>query len=87
MSGFWAVFWLAVMLKIPIAALLYIVWWAVHDPPTPEADSEDGGGNQRRDPHPRIRPPQPPRRGPHAAPGPSAPDRVRVAGRGRRLVR
>jgi hypothetical protein len=85
MSGFWAVFWLAVVLKIPIAALLYIVWWAVREPPLPEADGGDGGGGVRPDPHPRIRPPQPPRRGPHADPAPAAPGRVRIARRGRRV--
>ncbi|MBA3262680.1 MAG: hypothetical protein H0T69_09485, partial [Thermoleophilaceae bacterium] len=56
MHGFWAVFWLAVILKIPIVALLGIVWWAVRQPPVPEADLEDGGGGSRRDPHPRSRP-------------------------------
>jgi hypothetical protein len=81
MSGFWAVFWLAIILKIPIAALLYIVWWAVREPPVPEADPEDGSGGSPRDPHPRIRPPQPPRRGPHADPAPASPGRVRVAHR------
>lgn len=85
MSSFWAVFWLAVILKIPIAALLYIVWWALREPPVPEGDAADGGGGTRRDPHPRIRPPQPPRRGPHADPAPVAPSRVRVAGRNPRV--
>ena len=32
MGGFWTVFWLAVVLKIPIFALLYIVWWASRPP-------------------------------------------------------
>jgi hypothetical protein len=82
--SFWAVFWLAVVLKIPIAALLYIVWWAVKDPPVPEAGPDDGGG-PRRDPHPKLRPPHPPRRGPHADDAPRAPDRVRVARRGPRV--
>ena len=85
MSSFWAVFWLAVILKIPIAALLYIVWWALRDPPVPQGDAEDGGGGTLRDPHPRIRPPQPPRRGPHDDPAPAAPSRVRVAGRSPRV--
>jgi hypothetical protein len=85
MSGFWGVFWLLIVMKIPIAALLYIVWWAVREPPVPEPDPDDGSGGSRRDPHPRIRPPQPPRRGPHAQPAPPAPERVRVPLRGPRV--
>jgi len=81
MSGFWAVFWLAVVLKIPIGLLLYIVWWAAKDPPEAWAGDEGDGGSRRDGHHPRIRPPQPPRRGPHADPAPQAPARVRVAGR------
>ena len=42
MSGFWGVFWLAVVLKIPIVALLLIVWWAIREPPVPEADEDEG---------------------------------------------
>jgi hypothetical protein len=81
MSGFWAIFWLALVLKLPIAALLYIVWWAVREPPAPEPG--DGDGGSRRDGHhPRLRPPEPPRRGPHANPRPHSPERVRgVSGR------
>lgn len=81
MSGFWAVFWLAVVLKVPICALLYIVWWAAKDPPEDWAADEGDGGSRRDGPHPRLRPPQPPRRGPHAEPAPQAPARVRVSGR------
>ena len=47
MSGFWALFWLAVVLKIPIVALLLIVWWAIREPPVPEADEDEGGGSER----------------------------------------
>jgi hypothetical protein len=37
MSGSaWGIVWLAIALKIPIVALLYIVWWAIKDPPVPE---------------------------------------------------
>jgi len=79
MHGFWGVFWLAVILKIPIVALLTIVWWAVRNPPVPEAEPDDGGGGSRHTPHPRGRPPHPPRRGPHGDPLPAPPDRVRVA--------
>ena len=84
MHGFWGVFWLAVILKIPIVALLALVWYAVRQPPVPEAEQDDSGG-LRRGPHPRSRPPHPPRRGPHAEPPPAAPDRVRVTHRGPRL--
>ncbi|HEU0024104.1 MAG TPA: hypothetical protein VFQ12_05715 [Thermoleophilaceae bacterium] len=82
MSGFWAVFWLAVVLKLPIGALLYIVWWAAKEPPLPEPEDGGGGAPRRDGPHPRLRPPHPPRRGPHADPVPVAPSRVR-AGSGR----
>jgi hypothetical protein len=85
MHGFWGVFWLAVILKVPIVALLTIVWWAVRQPPVPEAEQEDGDGGSRRGPHPRDRPPHPPRRGPHADPPPAPPSRVRVARRGPRV--
>jgi hypothetical protein len=84
-SSFWAMFWLIVVLKIPIAALFYIVWWATREPPVPDTDSGDGGSGIERDPHPRIRPPQPPRRGPHSGRPPSAPSRTRVAARRRRV--
>jgi hypothetical protein len=78
-------FWLILVLKIPIAALLYIVWWALRDPPLPEVDSGEGGGGIGRGPHPRIRPPHPSRRGPHADRAPSPPSRTRVGRRGSRV--
>ena len=84
MHGFWAIFWLAVILKIPIVALLTIVWWAIRAAPVPETE-EDGAGGSRRDPHPRDRPPHLPRRGPHGDPAPQPPDRVRVTRRGPRV--
>jgi hypothetical protein len=85
MEEFWGFFWLMVVLKIPIVALLWIVWWAIRQEPVPEGGHGEGGGNDRRPPHPRHRPPRPPRRGPHADPPPRQPDRVRVA-RGRERV-
>jgi hypothetical protein len=85
MHGFWGVFWLAVILKIPIVALLGLVWWAVRNPPVPELEREDGDGGSKRGPHPRTRPPHPPRRGPHADPAPVSPSRVRVTRRGPRV--
>jgi hypothetical protein len=79
--------WLMIALKIPIAALLYLVHWAIKQ--TPEsAEDQDGGTLRPIQPHPRDRRPRPPRRGPHgAASGPIAsPPRVRsVTARGRSL--
>jgi hypothetical protein len=82
-GGFWTIFWLGLVLKIPIVALLWIVWWAIRAEPIPEA-GPGGGGSDRKHRGPRGRPPRPPRRGPHAEPAPRAPKRVRVAAR--RLV-
>jgi len=79
MEGFWAVFWLAVVLKIPIFALLYIVWWAAREPPVPESGPGDSGGSDR-DPHRGPTLPRPTRRGPHGDRPASAPRRVRAAG-------
>jgi hypothetical protein len=81
MSGFWAIFWLALVLKIPICLLLYLVWWAVKDPPLAEADGDRDGGSRHHGPGPLGPRPKPPRRGPHADPPPRAPKRVRVASR------
>jgi hypothetical protein len=73
------ILWLALALKVPIVALLYLVWWAIKDPPVSMADDGDGGSPDRDPgPHPRDRPPHPPRRGPHGPPEPVAPARVRV---------
>jgi hypothetical protein len=83
MSGSaWGIVWLAIAMKVPIVALLWLVWWAIKDPPVPEPE-DSGGGSPDRDPrpHPRRRPPQPPRRGPHGEPEPQAPQRVRVESR------
>jgi hypothetical protein len=62
---------LMVVLKIPIFALFYIVWWAVHSPPETEPATDEDGGSKRplnprpRHPHPRPALPRNPRRGPH----------------------
>jgi hypothetical protein len=70
-------------LKIPIAALFYIVRWAVKDPPEPITAPDDrGDGNDRvnglRKRHPRKPLPRHPRRGPHGGIAPAPPARVRV---------
>jgi hypothetical protein len=70
---------LMLALKIPLGALLYLVWWAVRQ--TPEEDEQpqgDGGGGSRVERHPRRPLPRLPRRGPHGDPAPATPSRVRT---------
>lgn len=81
----WTLFYMLVVLKIPVIALLALVWWAVRQEPEPaEGDPRE---RLRRGPdHPRLpRHPRPPRRGPHADPVPATPRRVRA--RGKRIER
>ena len=72
-----AFIFLMVVLKLPIAALLYIVWWAIRATPEPETGRDDDGGTKRPR-HPRPPRPRRPRRGPHADPPPTPPARVRT---------
>jgi hypothetical protein len=75
----WTFVYLMLFLKLPILALLGIVWWAIRQAPDPyEQPSGDDGGINRL-PHPRRPFPRrpSPRRGPHGTPAPAAPPRVR----------
>jgi len=83
---------LMVVLKLPIFALLTIVWWAIRATPEPEPIGDEDGGTKKppaprpRHPHPRPALPRHPRRGPHGAPAVPAPPRIRtVVARGRRV--
>jgi hypothetical protein len=69
------------VLKIPVVAALVLIWYAIREPAPADGDRTDGGGGGS--PHPRLRPPRGPRRGPHAAEAPPAPSRVRTAVGGR----
>ena len=84
----WTMFFLFVALKVPLIALCWLVWWAIHA--VPEEDELPGGdgGNDRARPHP-LRPlPRTPRRGPHGEAAPPSPPRVRrVSARARELER
>jgi len=74
----WGFVWLMVALKIPIAALLYLVWWAIKQTPD-EAEQPTGGDGGSKVRHPRPRLPRHPRhRGPHGDPLPAAPPRMRT---------
>ena len=81
----WGFIWLMIVLKIPIVALLYLVWWAVHQVPEPVSESEDGeGGLGQPHPHRPVKgPDRPRRRGPHGDPAPPAPARTRAGARAR----
>ena len=78
----WGFLWLMLALKIPLAALIYLVWWAIKQDPDESTPSDDDGGVKRsprthpRKPFPRH--PRPPRRGPHGDPPPLPPARVRT---------
>jgi hypothetical protein len=72
--------WMMLALKVPIAALLYLVWWASRSPADAEPEQRDW--RPLRPPsHPRPRQPRPPRRGPHAEPEPAPPKRTRTVAR------
>lgn len=77
----WTFLYLMVFLKLPIFALLGIVWWAVRQAPEPHEHPSGGDGGSAQPRHPRRpRPHHPaPRRGPHGSPEPSSPPRVRSA--------
>lgn len=84
----WTMLYLFLFLKLPIVAACWIVWWAVHQVDEVEEGGDGGGGRRVHPHHPRPRRPRPSRRGPHGAPVPSAPPRIRsvtAAGRDRAL--
>ena len=69
---------LMIVLKVPIVAAGWIIWWAVRAEPDPlEEQSQDDGGSKQRPPHPRRPLPRGPRRGPHGDPALPSPPRVR----------
>jgi hypothetical protein len=82
-EGFWAIFWLAIVLKIPVVFALWLVWYAIRAEPELEHDSSPEGGGSDRHPPSMPRHPRPPRRGPHAEPAPRSPSRVRVTAKRR----
>jgi hypothetical protein len=73
----WGFVWLMFILKIPIVMLLCLVWWAIKSEADPAADEGDGG-IRRHPQRPFPRWPKPRKRGPHGAPLPPSPARVRT---------
>ena len=84
----WGFLWIMLALKVPLIALIVIVWWAIRAKPEEPPSSDDDGGIRREHSH-RPRPfPRHPRRGPHGGLPPAAPRRVRtVKARARSLER
>jgi hypothetical protein len=74
----WGLLWLMLALKIPLAALLWLVWWAVKQTPEEAEQPAPGGEGGSKVRHPRRPFPRHPRRGPHGEPMPPAPARVRT---------
>lgn len=74
----WGFIWLMLVLKIPLIALIWLVWWAIRQTPE-EADGAHGDGDGgSRVAHPRQPLPRHPRRGPHGDPAPATPARIRT---------
>jgi hypothetical protein len=82
----WTMFFMFVALKVPLLALCWLVWWAIHQTDDTSGGSNDDGGTKRR-PHRPGPLPRAPRRGPHGDPAPQSPPRVRTpAARGRSVT-
>ena len=66
MEGFWPIFFLLVVLKIPVLGAIWLVWWASQAQPLADEAPDDDGGFRFRRPQPQS--PRGPRRGgPHGA--------------------
>lgn len=73
----WGFIWIMFILKLPLFALLYIIWWAIRDAPDPaQAEDQEGGSKDPRLPRPAG--PTAPRRGPHGEPAVPPPSRART---------
>jgi hypothetical protein len=69
----WTTVWFLLILKIPIAYLAYVIWWAVKDPPEPRPGEHArvpaplDGLDPTRSRRSRFLP-RPRHRGPHGSP-------------------
>jgi hypothetical protein len=71
MDGFLPIFFLLVVLKIPVLGALWLIWWASKAPEVEGFQDDSNGGFNPRGPFP-TRP-----RGPHGG-SPALPKRVRA---------
>jgi hypothetical protein len=81
-EGFWYLFFLGVVLKIPVAGGLVLVWWAIRAVPETEEAPPPTGDDHNFHRRPRDPRKPGPRRGPHggnqARPAPPCPGRTHV---------
>ena len=81
------IIFMGLILKIPVAAACWLIWYAVRSTPDPVEGTEESGGGERgrfrRQPKPKH--PRGPRRGPHAPD--AAPVPCPAEGEGIRTVR
>lgn len=85
MEGVWPIIFLAVILKIPVFAGMYLVWYAVRAEPdldleedVPPEGQDHGFRRWRREPR---RPPRGPRRGDHGGGALLSPERTATSPR------
>jgi hypothetical protein len=79
----WGFIWIMLVLKIPLVALLYLVWYAIKAEPEPVGEQDDDGGIGQPDPQDPHGPGRPRRRGPHGDPVVPPPPRTRTTVRAR----
>ncbi|HEY5815961.1 MAG TPA: hypothetical protein VIS95_06430 [Solirubrobacterales bacterium] len=65
MEGWLPIFFLLVVLKIPVLGALWLIWWAAKMPQEEGTTEDDGDGFGRWRPQPLV--PRGPRRGPSQA--------------------
>lgn len=63
MEGYWPIFFLLVVLKVPAVGMIWLLFWAARNESENGLVDESEGGGGRRRPQPPL--PRGPRRGPH----------------------
>ena len=79
----WGFIWIMLILKIPLVALLWLVWYAVKAVPEPLGEDDEDGGIRKPKPREPRDSNRPRTRGPHGDPLVPPPPRVRTAAQAR----
>jgi hypothetical protein len=66
----WTLFFMVVILKIPLIAALWLIWYAIKAEPVPDEEGEGGFRGPRRNPPKLPRPPRRPAGGVGCRPSP-----------------